>query len=99
MAVAFDMSYNGPGATLANYDKLLQQMNPPVAHGGPHPDPDCLFHWTAGTPGGFRVVDVWTSEAEFNEFIAQIVGPLSGSIGIPQPHPDPRPIPLHNFLT
>ena len=42
MAVAVELSYNGPGATRANYDQLLQQLG--VSPEGRHPDPDCLFH-------------------------------------------------------
>jgi hypothetical protein len=43
MAVALELSYNGPGATSANYNQLLQRLG--VSPGGRHPDPDCLFHW------------------------------------------------------
>jgi hypothetical protein len=84
MAVALELSYNGPEATLAKYHQLLQQMG--ATPEGPHPDPDCLFHWIAETPSGFRVTDVWTSRAQFDEFIQNTVAPLASSLGIPDPH-------------
>jgi hypothetical protein len=57
MAVAVELSYNGPGATRANYDQLLQQLG--VSPEGRHPDPDLSLPLDSETPGGgFRVTDV-----------------------------------------
>ena len=97
MAVAVELSYHGPGATRANYDQLLQQLG--VSPEGRHPDPDCLFHWIAETPGGgFRVTDVWTSQAQFDEFVQNTIGPIAQQLGIPDPHPI-NVVQVANFLT
>jgi hypothetical protein len=95
MAVALELSYHGPGATLANYNQLLQQLG--VSPEGPHPDPDCLFHWIAEIGGGFRVTDVWTSRAQFDEFAQNTIGPIAQQLGVP--NPQIREIQVANFLT
>jgi hypothetical protein len=80
---------NGPGARRANYDQLLQQLG--VSPEGRHPDPDCLFHWIAEAPGGgLRVTDVWTSQAQFDEFVHDTIAPIAQQLGIPDPHPVKR---------
>jgi hypothetical protein len=96
MAVALELSYNGPGATSANYNQLLQRLG--VSPGGRHPDPDCLFHWIAETPSGFRVTDVWTSRAQFDEFVQNTIGPIAQQLGIPDPS-RVNETQIANFLT
>jgi hypothetical protein len=96
MAVALEVSYNGPGATLANYNRLLQQMG--VSPEGRHPDPDCLFHWIAETPSGFRVSDVWTSRAQFDEFVQNTLAGPAKAVGIPDPS-RVNETQIANFLT
>jgi hypothetical protein len=96
MAVAIVLNHHGPGATLANYFALLDKLG--VPHPGPHPNPDCLFHWATDIPGGFRVTDVWTSQDEFEKFYRNIILPDAQQIGIPQPrHADFFPV--ANYLT
>jgi hypothetical protein len=96
MAVAVELSYNGPGATLDKYHQLLQQLG--VSPEGPHPDAGCLFHWIAETPGGMRVTDVWRTEEQFQEFVQNTIGPTAQQLGIPDPHPV-NVIQVANFLT
>ena len=84
MAVALELTFQGPNATLANYKKALQKMN--ATAGGPHPDPDCLFHWATDIPGGFKVTDVWTGRPEFDRFAAEKIGPIGAEIGMPPPN-------------
>ena len=97
MAVAIELSFQGPGATLQNYFEAIQRMGGTPE--GPHPDAACLFHWVAETPGGFRVTDVWQTRDDFNRFLRDTIGPTSAEVGIPQPHPAPNFIVLANFLT
>jgi hypothetical protein len=82
MAVAFDATYSGDGATIENYRKILSSMS--VSPGGKHPGNGCLFHWATEIPGGFRVTDVWESREQFDEFL-QRLGPTADAAGVPEP--------------
>ena len=84
MAVAVEMSFTGPKSTLAVYDESIERMG--AVPQGAHPDPDCLFHWAADTPQGYRVTDVWTSQAKFEAFAESTWAPRSGA-GCPAPRP------------
>ena len=68
MAIAVELTYRGPGATAEAYKKILSDAG--ITFGGSHPDPECLFHWAATVPGGFRVIDVWTSREKWDAFEA-----------------------------
>jgi hypothetical protein len=84
MAVAVELIFQGPKATIENYKASLTQMN--ATPGGPHPDPDCLFHWMTDIEGGFKVIDVWSGTPEFKKFAADKIGPISAGLGMPEPH-------------
>jgi hypothetical protein len=84
MAVAVEAIFQGPKATLENYMKGLKILN--CAPGGPHPDPDCLFHWATDiVGGGFKVIDVWTGQAEFQRFAETKLAAVAAKTGMPQP--------------
>jgi hypothetical protein len=89
------ITFEGEQATLENYRKSIEQMG--GAPGGPHPDPDCLFHWVTDIPGGFRVTDVWTGRPEFDRFAETKVGPVSAALGMPAPQI--TEIDVDNYLT
>ena len=97
MAVAVEMSFEGPGATLQNYFEAIQKMG--ATPEGPHPDPACLFHWVTEHGNGFRVTDVWQTRQDFERFAQATIGPVSAQVGLPQPHPAPNFIEVANFLT
>ena len=66
--------------------------------GGPHPDPACLFHWvTEIDGGGWRVIDVWETREQAQEFIQGRVGPVMQEMGASQPQINF--IDVANFLT
>ena len=94
MAVAVEVIFTGAGATLENYIKSLKLLG--AVPEGPHPDEDCLFHWVTQTPNGLRVIDVWTSQAEFDDFAPKI-GAVGAELGMPKP--TFKTIDVANFLT
>ena len=94
MAIAVEVNFSGAGATLENYIKSLKILG--AVPEGPHPDPDCLFHWVTQTDQGLRVIDVWTSGAEFEAF-KQKIGAASDQVGMPQPQV--KYIDVANYLT
>jgi hypothetical protein len=94
MAIAIEANFSGAGATLENYFKSLKILG--AVPEGPHPDEDGLFHWVTETSGGLRVIDVWTSQAEFEAFLPK-VGAAADQLGMPTPQV--KYIDVANYLT
>jgi hypothetical protein len=94
MAVAVTVTFQGAGATLENYIKSLKILG--TVPEGKHPDEDCLFHWVTEAGGGLHVTDVWTSKAEFEDFVPKVQG-AAAELGMPDPVV--KFIDVANFLT
>lgn len=93
MAIAVQMDFQG--ATLEQYDKVIQKMGfTPGGTGGP----GGLFHWVAKTPDGIRVTDVWETLEQFESFSRDQIGPYTAEAGIPSP-PQVTVFAVHNYLT
>ena len=95
MPVAIEWSTSGPGATAANYDELIKRMG--AVPGGPHPGEGCLFHWIRVAPDGLHGADVWETQADFDNFAATKLGPLSEELGLPKVRT--KSYETHNYLT
>ena len=80
MAVAVIMEFNG--ATVAQYDQVINKMN--LAKGGPGPA-GSLSHWAAATEAGLLAVDVWQSRELYEAFARDQIGPFSAEAGITEP--------------
>ena len=93
MAVAIIMDF--PGATLEQYDQVLERMG--LTPGGEAP-PGALFHWVAATEDGIRVTDVWESREEFDAFARDQIQPHTAAVGIPAP-PELTYVEVHNHFT
>lgn len=93
MAVAVEMNFKG--ATVDQYDQILEKMG--LTPGGATP-PGAISHWVAETDEGLRVVDVWESQAAYDEFAAEQIGPYSAEVGITDP-PEMRVYEVHSYLT
>ena len=93
MAIGVQMEF--PGATLAQYDQVIQKMG--FRLGGPGA-PGGLFHWVTKTDAGIRVVDVWESREQYEKFSAERVRPLSAQVGITE-SPKVTFFEVHNYLT
>ena len=92
MAVAIEMNFKG--ATLEQYDEILKLMG--LGGGEPAP-PGALFHWAAQTHDGLRVVDVWETREQYDNFAQEQIGPYSAQVGIPSP-PETTYYDVHNTL-
>ncbi len=92
MPVAIEMDF--PGATLAQYDQIIEKMG--TTPGGPVP-PGAIFHWVSQTDEGLRVVDVWETQEAFDRFAEEQIGPYSREVGITEP-PQMRVHDVHNHL-
>ena len=91
MAVAIEMWFRG--ATTEQYDEVIELMG---LQGGNIP-PGAIFHWTAETDDGLRIVDVWESREVFDRFAEEQIGPYSQQVGITEP-PEMIYRDLHNHL-
>jgi hypothetical protein len=80
MAVAIIMEFNG--ATLAQYDQVIEKMN--LTKGGPGPA-GALSHWAAETEDGLLVTDLWQSRELYDAFARDQIGPFSAEAGILEP--------------
>ena len=92
MAVAFKMKFEG--ATLEQYDQVMELMG--LTANGPGPD-GAIFHWVAPIDGGILVMDVWESDAQFQKFAKEQIGPYSQQVGIPS-EPKITRFEVHNFF-
>jgi hypothetical protein len=95
MAVAIQWVTRGPTGTAEKYDELLAVLG--VAPGGPHPGEGCLFHWCRVDHDGLHGVDVWDTQAHFDAYVQNILGPAVAQIGMTPPHTESFDI--HAYLT
>jgi hypothetical protein len=93
MAVAVEMNFKG--ATLDQYDQVIQKMG--LTPGGATP-PGAISHWAAKTDEGLRVVDVWETQEAYDQFAAEQIGPYSSEVGITEA-PEMRVYEVHSYLT
>jgi hypothetical protein len=93
MAVAVELNFRG--ATLDQYDQVIQKMG--LKQGGATP-PGAISHWVAKTDDGFRVVDVWESKETFERFAQEKIGPYTREAGI-ESEPEMKFYDVHNWLT
>lgn len=92
MAVAIEMDFRG--ATMEQYDQILQKMGLTPNGGTP---PGAIFHWAAPSDDGMRVIDVWESREAYDRFAQEKIGPYSAEVGITEP-PEMRFYEVHNYL-
>ena len=91
IAVIIDLA----GATLEQYDQLIERMG--FRKGGAGP-PGLLFHWVTKSDDGIRVVDVWEDRERFERFSQDTAGPLGEEVGFPSP-PRIRYCEVHSYVT
>ena len=79
MAVAVIMEF--AGATLAQYDQVIEEMG--LARGGPGPE-GALSHWVAETDNGILITDLWKTWEQYGTFAKDQIGPYTREDGIPE---------------
>ena len=93
MAVAVQMDF--VGATLDQYDKVIQKMGFVAGGAGA---PGGISHFVTKTQDGIRVVDVWETKEQFETFAQDQIGPYAAEVGFPSP-PQLTFFDVHNYLT
>ncbi len=95
--MAIGVLFEFPGATQSQYEDVAKKMT----KGGSlrklanWPAKGLLMHLAGPTQTGWRVVDVWESEADLMKFAAVLM-PLAKAAGFPDV--PPQIFPAHNFV-
>ena len=90
MAVAIMFEFSG--ATLDQYDRVVERMNL-----GGKTAPGGIFHVCGPTENGIRIVDVWESQEVFEKFSKEQIEPITREFGMHGPKVTIWPV--HNILT
>ncbi len=90
MAIGFLLEF--AGATSDQYDRTLErlELRGKLPSGG-------RFHIAGPTDDGFRVVDVWESQEDFDQFFEEKLGAAFKAEGMPAPNVSTWPV--HNTMT
>lgn len=72
--------FDAKGWTVEQYDQLIQMMNL-----GGHSAPGVLYNWSARTPEGVRVVDVYQDRESADRIAQEKIGPIIQQLGLPMP--------------
>ena len=82
------------GATLPQFDKLLEKMRPGPDRPG---RVGSLFQWSRATPDGVRVTEVWQSPDHFEVFLREELRPRLSEAGLREP--EITTYGVHSYLT
>ncbi|HEY5026523.1 MAG TPA: hypothetical protein VII76_16215 [Acidimicrobiales bacterium] len=93
MAIAVQIDV--PGITLEQYDEAIEFAG--FLPGGPLPAGG-LFHWVAKTDAGIRIVNVWASHEEFDQF-AETQTAILEEIGVDSASLKVEFFEVHNHLS
>ena len=89
MAIA--MMVDNPQGAQETYDRVREQLGLEKPAGG-------IFHVAGPSPnGGWRVIEVWESEADAKRFVAERLLPAFEAVGAPAP-PPPQLWPVHSYM-
>ena len=78
MAIAFILEF--AGVTSDHYDRVIERL----ALGGKMA-PGGRFHIAGPTDDGWRVVDMWESQEDFDRFFGDKLGAALQAVGMPEP--------------
>lgn len=76
IGIVFDV----PGGTQEMYDKAMVELNLDA-----NPAKGLVSHNAGPNPGGWSVVDIWQSQADFQHFFDTRLGKAIHAAGIPEP--------------
>ena len=95
--MAIGVLFEFPGVTQAQYDAVLKKLTNgrTLKALSDWPAAGVLAHVAGPTPNGWRVVDVWESEAHLMKF-AGILMPILKELGFPDV--PPQVFPAYNFV-
>ena len=83
-----------PGVSAEQFDKL----DAVIDVRGNRPD-GLIFSLSGPIEGGWRVIDLWESRAQFDRFVTERVGPAMAAGGEPATQPDIAEFPVHEYFS
>ena len=87
------MMVDNPEGSPEVYDKVRAHLGIEAPAGG-------IFHVAGPSPtGGFRVIELWESEAHARTFLRERFAPALQAIGVSGPPPQIQFWPVHSILT
>jgi hypothetical protein len=93
MPIAVVQEWAEGGSDTTNYDALHARIMD-----GPMPDGFIVHTAGATADGGFRIFEVWESEAQYSRFVEERLMPLVNEIGGDAPPPATSTYELHEFV-
>jgi hypothetical protein len=85
------MIVDNPEGSQEIYDSVRERLGLEKPAGG-------IFHAAGPAPnGGWRVIEVWESEADAKAFVTERLLPAFDALGAPPP-PPPELWPVHNYM-
>ena len=82
-----------PGVGVEEFDRV----DAAIDVRGNHPD-GLIFSASGPVDGGWRVIDVWESRAQFDAFGAERIGPAVAATGV-SVQPDITEFPVHEYVS
>jgi hypothetical protein len=82
-----------PGVGIEEFDRVEAAIDVR----GDHPD-GLIFSASGPIDGGWRVIDLWESRAQFDAFGADRVGPAVAAAGV-SAQPDIAEFPVHEYVS
>ena len=89
--MALTVLYEIPGLTQERYDEIIKELQ-----AGGITAQGRIFHVAGPMEGGWQVVDVFESQAAFEQFVGGNLGPVMQKLGIAPP--SIKLSPVHNML-
>ena len=89
--MALTITFSPTNMSTSRYDEVLRRL---AAAGAGAPS-GRLFHTCFGPANQLRVVDVWASQAQFDQF-GEVLVPILKELGVDQGAPDIQP--QHNSI-
>ena len=94
MPIAVVQEWARGGGDTTNYDRLHERIT-----AADTPPDGFLVHTAGATPdGGFRIFEVWESEAHFQRFVEERLMPLLKELGAPDDPPTITTYELRAFM-
>jgi hypothetical protein len=82
-----------PGITQEEFDRAHDHINPDRT-----PLSGLIFHVSGPVDGGWGIVDVWESRADFDAFAGKIAEGMAGAGVQPQGPPDIQEFAVHEII-
>jgi hypothetical protein len=91
--VAIAMLVDNPDGSQELYTRLRRQLELEAPAGG-------ILHVAGPSPnGGWRVIEVFESDAAAGRFLAERFGPALEAVGFAGRRPEPQFWPVHSYMT